>query len=473
MTATTVIGYGNLIDSATLAGGDWLTGIGYGNLIDSDTLAGGDTLNNLKTRYLRQPAVSDGATTAATQFTIDLGAEKTIGLLALITHNITVGSGQITLTGANDASFTEIAWRGNCMLAYAGGDFAVALPDDLAARYWKVEIIDTSNTSGYISIGRVFIGPAFAPAQGLEFNSSVGVESRAGVNEAWSGMEHFEPRRNRRVWRGQFNHLLEAEAAEWLNVCRTNDTIGEVYILEQTERTSGNLIMNPDSISIWNLYGLTASPDDTADPINGAMVADTITETATTEQHWMIHSNAFYLANSDAAANEVTLSGYIKNGSNRYPVLMLSDYGTYPNNFVRAHFDATAKTAGVLYSGGGSTITASACTDAGNGWVRCSLSSKLKFSGQAKVDRSFYFDNALDLALPNYAGDTGQSMKVFGFQINFGGLMPYIDAAHPLTIDTSGYRGARSFLGRLRALSPIEWPYINQYSTAVEISEVL
>ena len=64
MIETTVIGYGNLIDSATLAGGDWQTG------------ASANTLNNLKTRYLRQPAVSDGATTTATQFTIDLGAEN-------------------------------------------------------------------------------------------------------------------------------------------------------------------------------------------------------------------------------------------------------------------------------------------------------------------------------------------------------------------------------------------------------------
>lgn len=460
MTATTVIGYGNLIDNATLAGGDWLTG------------SGADTLGNLKTRYLRQPAVSDGDGTSATQFTIDLGSEQTVGLIALINHNITVGTGQITITGANDASYTEIAWRGNNMLAYDGGDFAVALPDDLAARYWKVEISDTTNADSYISIGRVFIGPAFAPAQGLEFGSSVGVESRAGINEAWSGMEHFEQRRSRRVWRGQFNHLLESEAAEWLDVCRTNDTIGEVYILEQTERTCGNLIMNPDSISIWNLYGLTSSPDDTADPINGAMVADTITETATTAQHYMIRSNAFYMANSDAAANEVTLSGYIKNESSRYPALMLSDYGTYPNNFVRAHFDTTAKTA-LLYSAGGSTVTSSACTNAGNGWVRCSVSCKLRFSGQAKVDRTLNFDNAMDIAFPNYAGDTNQKMNVFGFQINFGGLMDYVDASHPLTIDSSGYRGARSFLGRLRALSPIEWPYINQFSTAVEISEML
>jgi hypothetical protein len=35
------------------------------------------------------------------------------------------------------------------------------------------------------------------------------------------------------------------------------------------------------------------------------------------------------------------------------------------------------------------------------------------------------------------------------------------------------YRAERNFLGRLRTLGPIEYPYLNQYTTAVEIGEVL
>ena len=35
------------------------------------------------------------------------------------------------------------------------------------------------------------------------------------------------------------------------------------------------------------------------------------------------------------------------------------------------------------------------------------------------------------------------------------------------------YRDVRWFLGRLRALNPIEYPYVNQYGAAIEIGELL
>lgn len=460
MTASTVIGYGNLIDSATLSGGDWATG------------GAASTLNNLKTRYLRQLAVSDGDGTSAAQFTIDLGSEKTIGLIALINHNITVGTGQITLTGSNNSGFTEIAWRGNNMLAYAGGDFAVALPDDIAARYWKVEISDTSNAANYISIGRVFIGPAFAPLQGLEFGSSVGVESRSGINEAWSGMEHFEQRRNRRVWRGQFNYLLEAEANEWLALCRTNDVSGEVYILEQTERTCGNLLMSPDAIGSWGVGGLSASANTTADPLNGATVADTLTETAITDYHQAFLVNSLYLAGSGAAANDVTFSCYVKNNSSRFIVLSIADTPTYSQH-LRGYFNTSTR-ASIAYNAGAATsMSGVSCSDAGNGWVRVSITGKLNFAGASKPDLTLYFDDVFNITLQTYTGNTDNNMIFWGAMVNFGSVMDYVDASRPMTVDSSGYRGSRSFLGRLRSLSPIEWPYINRFSTAIEVSEVL
>ena len=462
MIQTTVIGYGNLIDSATLAGGDWATG------------AASSTLNNLKTRYLRQPAVSDGATTAATQFTIDLGSEKSIGLIALCTHNLTVGTAQITITGSNLSDLSgEIAWRGNNMLAYAGGDFAYALPPNIAARYWMVEITDTSNAAGYISIGRVFIGPAFVPLQGLEFGSSVGVESRAGINEAWSGMEHFEQRRNRRVWRGQFNHLLEAEANEWLSVCRSNDTSGEVYIIELATRGSGNLLLNPDNLGVWDLFRLALDTNTDADPLNGATVADKLTETTDTATHFAYRGNPVYIANSLTASNEVTFSCYVKNNTaDRFIAMQIADFAS-SNDTLRGFFNTSAKTS-LPYNTGNSLMTQLQCIDVGNGWCRIAVSGRLRFSSQAKIDLYLYFDSVYsDLTFNSYTGDTNNNMLFWGMMFNFGGVMDYVDASRPLTIDSSGYRGARSFLGRLRVLNPIEWPYVNQFSTAVEVSELL
>ena len=461
MTTYAVIGHTNLLDSATLEGGDWATG------------GAASTLDNLKTRYLRQYAISDGATTTATQFTIDLGSTQTIGVIALCNHNLTPITGQVTITGAADSGFTQIAWRGNNMQVYSGSDFAVALPADMGARYWKVEILDSSNAAGYVRIGRVFIGPAFAPLQGIEFNSSLAVESRAGVNEAWSGMEFFESRRNRRVWRGQFNHLNETEAHDWINVLRTNDSHKEVYLVDTAARQSGNMLLAPDTFSTWSLHRVTVAANTAANPLDGAMTADTLSETTDTGAHHARLGKCWSLASAAASQQSCTVSCYVRAVSaDRYPTLYLYDNNTGQTNTIRAHFDATNKTVLSFPFGTAQNLGVS-CVDAGGGWSRLAMSGKLNWTAAGAADFSLYFDNAYDASLTGYAGDTGKSMTVWGAMLNYGDLMDYIDAAHPMILDAAGTRGTRSFLGRLRALNPVEWPYINQYATAVEISEAL
>jgi hypothetical protein len=37
----------------------------------------------------------------------------------------------------------------------------------------------------------------------------------------------------------------------------------------------------------------------------------------------------------------------------------------------------------------------------------------------------------------------------------------------------TAYRDQRSFLGRFRTLSPIEWPYVSQHAVGVEVGELL
>lgn len=51
-------------------------------------------------------------------------------------------------------------------------------------------------------------------------------------------------------------------------------------------------------------------------------------------------------------------------------------------------------------------------------------------------------------------------------QVGIGREVLLIDSANPLD-------RWRNFLGRMRTLSPIEWPYVNQYKTGLEISEWL
>ena len=97
----------------------------------------------------------------------------------------------------------------------------------------------------------------------------------------------------------------------------------------------------------------------------------------------------------------------------------------------------------------------------------------IKVENLSKCRYTLWFDIDMEITQASFTGDTGKSMTIWGPMLNYGGLIDYIDAAHPMILDTAGTRGTRSFLGRLRALNPVEWPYVNQYATAVEISEAL
>ena len=75
--ANAIICYGNLIDSATLSGGDW-----------SETLP----LANLQSRILSKVARSTDAAPASTVIAVDFGAARTLGVVALVNHNLTLAA---------------------------------------------------------------------------------------------------------------------------------------------------------------------------------------------------------------------------------------------------------------------------------------------------------------------------------------------------------------------------------------------
>lgn len=191
--------------------------IGYSNKIDSATLSGWSNNANLKTRYLTQKATASGA------LDIDLGSAQSIGLVALvacsgISMTVTAGS---SVGGSNLYS--------GSVSGYGGPDTALTFPA-VSARYWRI------TASG--SVGRVFIGPRFAPTWGTDWSPSIQVESRTNVIEALSGPEYFDSRPNRRVWRGHFSFLTEAEGMTWLGVQQTLDVSGEVYVIDDDDSTS-------------------------------------------------------------------------------------------------------------------------------------------------------------------------------------------------------------------------------------------
>lgn len=90
--ANIFLAWQNRIDEATLSGGSWLSSL---------------PITNMQDRQIQKVARTSNATLAATQFDIDLGVARPIGVLALVNHNISVG-GLVKISGAPSlASFVN------------------------------------------------------------------------------------------------------------------------------------------------------------------------------------------------------------------------------------------------------------------------------------------------------------------------------------------------------------------------------
>jgi hypothetical protein len=211
--------------------------LGYANQTDVSTLSGGSwnasyPLSNLKTRYLYQTSRTANALTTSTVINIDLGEDQTIGVIALVGHNLTAETATVRIQGASNSDISPTLYDSTAQLVYTGTDYAVSFTPT-RCRYWRISIVDTGNTSGYVELSRLFIGWKFAPSVTNDYGGTTEIETFTVVQQALAGPEYFDERPNRRVWRGQLSWLSETEAYRMLMVMlRQQDVSREVYLIE-------------------------------------------------------------------------------------------------------------------------------------------------------------------------------------------------------------------------------------------------
>lgn len=212
-----VLGYANQTDVSTLSGGSWNASY---------------PLGNLKTRYLYQRTRSSNAAEASTVITIDLGAEQSIGVVALVGHNLTPEAATVRIQGASNTSFSPTLYDSEAETVYEGADYAKAI-DTTRARYWRISMSDVGNTAGYVELSRLFIGWKFMPSVTNDYGATIEVESFTGVQQSLAGPEYFDERPNRRIWRGQLSWLTQTEAYRMLlRMLQQQDVSREVYLIE-------------------------------------------------------------------------------------------------------------------------------------------------------------------------------------------------------------------------------------------------
>lgn len=218
-----LIAYQNLIDSATLSGGQWETTL---------------PLSNLQTRPLQRLARTVDASGNSTAFVIDLGRARTLSLLALINHNLSADSAW-SLRVSSDSGFTEVLYSStsdvwssvhrSLDLAWEDDNFWSGKPSDeelagytwnayhlfsaeQSGRYIEVTIDDANNSAGFVQLGRVFVGAGWQPAIDLAPGATLSYETATQVQESLSGTEYFERREGLRVARFGLRGLARDEA---------------------------------------------------------------------------------------------------------------------------------------------------------------------------------------------------------------------------------------------------------------------
>lgn len=237
-----MLGYPNRADEAALSGGSWQATL---------------PLTNLQNRLQAIVARSTDATESSTQFTIDLGQPRTIDLLVLCGHNLSLEA-TLRVVASEVSSFSPLVYDSGFTVVWPAlfSSESLEWEDDnwwsgqlttevresypsnairrftqISARYWKVLIADTGNADGYVQIGRLMISAVWSPVVNYDYGASLGFETDTAVEKSLGGQEYFDRRTGRRVFRCQLSWLSEQEAYEraW-EIQRTLGTDGEVFI---------------------------------------------------------------------------------------------------------------------------------------------------------------------------------------------------------------------------------------------------
>lgn len=236
----------NVTYSPTFTGGTW-----------SSTL----TLANLQDRRLGKVARSTAVTLASTQFDLDLKTARGVSLISIPKHTLSLVatirirgstiagdfSAPVYDTGQIDV-FPVIYPTGTLPVGHASYATRKLSAEDLAegynigfvhiasapqvARYWRIEINDTTNAAGYIDLARLVLAATWQPSINMEYGAKLGWETSSTRTESDGGAAVFNERPRRRIFSFQIGHLPQDEAfVSAFEIQRRLGTTGQVLFV--------------------------------------------------------------------------------------------------------------------------------------------------------------------------------------------------------------------------------------------------
>lgn len=231
------LGVYNKSDSGTFSAGSW-----------------GSTLDNVKNRKLYSVARSTDATAANTKFQIDLGSSLAIKCLSLHAHNLS-SAATITLKAGTTAGASDtLNSTGNNAYSVTfdatrefSTHYAVVIDADVTARYWTVEIIDTSNSDGYVEIGRVGLWQGLEPAINMSWGVVYGINDESETERSL-GQDFL------------YNEKDKKRTANFALDFLTNDERDEAHELSRVSGRTGEILFHV-SDQVYNMLGVLERPN--------------------------------------------------------------------------------------------------------------------------------------------------------------------------------------------------------------------
>ncbi|MGV2930132.1 hypothetical protein ACE3G8_03820 [Vreelandella venusta] len=215
------------------------------NHVNKASVSGGSWEPELPAAQLLDPTFSELARTtdlnlSSTQMLFTLPRFRPVGVVAMAAHNLTaVAKWRITVYF--DAAATQQLWQSDWErvwpAVYAtseleweydnfwGGEFDDAdresftplawlfLPSTQIGQAVRIEIDDTSNTAGYVSLGRVFISRVWQPRYNMSYGVNWGheIDTQFETAKDPNRTEYADPAKPKRTVSFSLDHLDEEE----------------------------------------------------------------------------------------------------------------------------------------------------------------------------------------------------------------------------------------------------------------------
>ena len=235
--------------------------LAWPNQADSVTLSGGGwqiALSALQDRRISRVARTSDLDAAHTQFDAAFPRSTKLQLIALVGHNLTTqGAWRVQLSDV--ASFASPAydsgwmnawpviyapdvleweddnwWEGTIAEADRAGYPALLLlrlPRIFLGRYVRFQFQDAGNTDGYLQFGRLFMSPAWQPANNMSYGATIGWSTDTTTQRAQGGTAYFDRRPPRRTEKFSLDFLSPDEAwGRVFEMQRVLGTDGEVFV---------------------------------------------------------------------------------------------------------------------------------------------------------------------------------------------------------------------------------------------------